>query len=63
YEIDFLTCSEEDLFEIKMPIHLKHDKPATIHGIAYWFDVIFDGSHKPTWLSTAPYSPLTHWYQ
>eukprot|EP01134_Creolimax_fragrantissima_P004505 CFRG4505T1 len=63
YEIDFLTCTEEDLYEIRMPLRFKHDKPATVHGVAFWFDVVFAGSQKDVWLCTSPFSPLTHWYQ
>ena len=33
-----------------------------VHGIACWFDVLFDGSSVQRWLSTAPGQPTTHWY-
>ena len=33
-----------------------------MHGIACWFDVLFDGSSVQRWLSTAPGQPTTHWY-
>ena len=32
-----------------------------VHGIACWFDVLFDGSTTQRWLSTAPGQPTTHW--
>ena len=32
-----------------------------VHGIACWFDVLFDGSVQPRWLTTAPGQPTTHW--
>ena len=32
-----------------------------MHGIACWFDVLFDGSVQPRWLTTAPGQPTTHW--
>lgn len=35
--------------------------PCTVHGIASWFDVLFDGSQSQRWLSTAPGLPITHW--
>jgi len=35
----------------------------SVHGLAFWFDVLFQGSNVPVWLSTAPQEPLTHWYQ
>jgi hypothetical protein len=25
-----------------------------VHGVAAWFDVFFNGSASPVWLSTAP---------
>jgi histone-arginine methyltransferase CARM1 len=34
-----------------------------VHGIASWFDVLFDGSQTQRWLSTAPGLPVTHWFQ
>lgn len=33
------------------------------HGIALWFDLLFDGSDESVVLSTAPTAPYTHWYQ
>lgn len=36
---------------------------ALLHGIASWFDVVFNGSEHVVVLSTAPSSPGTHWYQ
>lgn len=35
----------------------------TCHGLAFWFDVEFNGTDQQVWLSTAPSEPLTHWYQ
>jgi hypothetical protein len=37
--------------------------PCVVHGIAAWFDVFFNGTTNPLWLSTAPGQPVTHWYQ
>ena len=37
-------------------------RPCVVHGIACWFDVLFDGSTSQRWLSTAPGQPTTHWY-
>lgn len=37
-------------------------RPCVVHGIACWFDVLFDGSSVQRWLSTAPGQPTTHWY-
>jgi hypothetical protein len=35
--------------------------PPAVHGVASWFDVLFDGSQTQRWLSTAPGLPITHW--
>ena len=32
-----------------------------VHGVATWFDVLFDGTTTQRWLSTAPGQPTTHW--
>jgi hypothetical protein len=37
--------------------------PCTLHGVATWFDVLFNGSTSQRWLSTAPGLPATHWFQ
>jgi hypothetical protein len=37
--------------------------PCTLHGVATWFDVLFDGTTSQRWLSTAPGLPSTHWFQ
>jgi histone-arginine methyltransferase CARM1 len=63
HNIDFLTAKEEDLYEIDVPLEFKSAVAARVHGLACWFDVLFDGSTVQSWLSTAPGSPTTHWYQ
>lgn len=32
-----------------------------VHGLACWFDVLFNGTTMQRWLSTAPGQPTTHW--
>nr|XP_024382511.1 probable histone-arginine methyltransferase CARM1 [Physcomitrium patens]XP_024382520.1 probable histone-arginine methyltransferase CARM1 [Physcomitrium patens]XP_024382531.1 probable histone-arginine methyltransferase CARM1 [Physcomitrium patens]PNR61929.1 hypothetical protein PHYPA_000353 [Physcomitrium patens] len=63
HNIDFLTAKEEDLYEIDIPLEFKSSVAARVHGLACWFDVLFDGSTVQRWLTTAPGSPTTHWYQ
>ncbi|BHF84655.1 Histone-arginine methyltransferase carm1 [Sparganum proliferum] len=63
HKVDFRTVKESELAEITIPLHFQIDQCATIHGLAFWFDVGFLGSQKDIWLSTAPTEPLTHWYQ
>lgn len=63
HTVDFSTASEFDLHQINIPLEFKINESGTIHGLAFWFDVSFEGSDQPVWLSTAPTEPLTHWYQ
>ncbi|GJS59032.1 probable histone-arginine methyltransferase 1.3 [Tanacetum coccineum] len=56
--IDFSTVKEEDLYEIKIPLKFTASVGTRIHGLACWFDVLFNGrlldaSHKPSLLSFA----------
>ncbi|KAG1670298.1 hypothetical protein FOA52_003648 [Chlamydomonas sp. UWO 241] len=63
--LDFLTVSESELHDISIPLSLKvgGTGPVTVHGVASWFDVFFNGSNNQVWLSTAPGLPTTHWFQ
>ena len=61
--IDFTTADEKDLQEIVMPLHYVSTSVGRCHGLACWFDVLFNGSKAARWLSTAPGLPTTHWHQ
>lgn len=61
--IDFTKVKEEDLYEIDVPLRFTAAVGTRVHGLACWFDVLFNGSTVPRWLTTAPGSPTTHWYQ
>lgn len=61
--IDFTSCEESDLHDIDIPVEFDVTTSANVHGIAFWFDVLFSGSQNPICLSTAPTEQLTHWYQ
>ncbi|KAL6777644.1 PRMT4 [Auxenochlorella protothecoides x Auxenochlorella symbiontica] len=61
--IDFATAAPEDLRELAIPLSLQVAAPGPVHGLACWFDVLFEGSQAPRWLSTAPGLPTTHWFQ
>lgn len=63
HTVNFLTAAEDDLHRIEIPLHFTVHTSGTLHGLAFWFDVLFQGSNVPVWLSTAPQEPLTHWYQ
>ncbi|KAK3035183.1 hypothetical protein RJ639_034571 [Escallonia herrerae] len=61
--IDFKSVKEEDLYEIDIPLRFICTNGSQIHGLACWFDVLFNGSTTKRWLTTAPGEPTTHWYQ
>ncbi|KAK4353730.1 hypothetical protein RND71_025924 [Anisodus tanguticus] len=61
--INFTLIKEEDLYEIEIPLKFTSSVSTRIHGLACWFDVLFNGSTVPRWLTTAPGAPTTHWYQ
>ncbi|KAF5452343.1 hypothetical protein F2P56_027350 [Juglans regia] len=61
--IDFMKVKEEELYEIDIPLRFISSVGARVHGLACWFDVLFDGSTVQRWLTTAPGAPTTHWYQ
>ncbi|XP_047332564.1 probable histone-arginine methyltransferase 1.3 [Impatiens glandulifera] len=61
--INFSSIKEEALYEIDVPLKFKASVGTRIHGLACWFDVLFNGSTVPRWLTTAPGAPTTHWYQ
>ncbi|XP_057539448.1 probable histone-arginine methyltransferase 1.4 [Amaranthus tricolor] len=61
--LDFNTIKEEELYEIDIPLKFTATVGTRVHGLACWFDVLFGGSSVQRWLTTAPGSPTTHWYQ
>lgn len=63
HSIDFSKAIESDLFNIEVPLKYNVNAASVVHGLAFWFDVAFNGSKVQTWLSTSPTQPLTHWYQ
>ncbi|CAH8356636.1 unnamed protein product [Eruca vesicaria subsp. sativa] len=63
HTIDFSQMKEEDFYEIDIPLKFTASTCTRVHGLACWFDVLFDGSTVQRWLTTAPGAPTTHWYQ
>jgi len=63
HSLDFLTATEQQLHKIDIPLEYYILESGTIHGLAFWFDVAFQGSSQTLWLSTSPTESLTHWYQ
>ncbi|KAG0495711.1 hypothetical protein HPP92_000402 [Vanilla planifolia] len=61
--LDFSCIKEEDLYEIDIPLNFIASVGTRVHGLACWFDVLFNGSSFQRWLTTSPGSPTTHWYQ
>ncbi|GAB4851283.1 Probable histone-arginine methyltransferase 1.3 [Ancistrocladus abbreviatus] len=61
--IDFASIKEEELYEIDIPLQFTALVGTKVHGLACWFDVLFNGSSVQRWLTTAPAAPTTHWYQ
>jgi type I protein arginine methyltransferase len=64
-QVDFTSCTLEELKEIDIKFEHKISKTGIIHGYGLYFDAIFRGSmaQNEVVLSTAPSSPSTHWYQ
>lgn len=60
---DFATISIESLQKIEIPFDFEIGHPCLIHGLAGWFDAVFEGTNQTVTLSTAPWCPGTHWYQ
>ncbi|KAJ4968802.1 hypothetical protein NE237_015503 [Protea cynaroides] len=63
HTIDFTSVKEEELYEIEIPLSFIASVGTRVHGLACWFDVLFNGSSVQRWLTTAPGAPTTHWYQ
>ncbi|KAF9673297.1 hypothetical protein SADUNF_Sadunf10G0009500 [Salix dunnii] len=63
HHLDFTEIKEEDLYEIDIPLKFVASVGTRVHGLACWFDVLFNGSTVERWLTTAPGAPTTHWYQ
>lgn len=63
HTLDFTCIKEEELYEIDIPLNFIASVGTRVHGLACWFDVLFDGSSVQRWLTTAPGTPTTHWYQ
>jgi len=60
---DFSTVTVEALHHIEIPFDFEINQPCLVHGIAGWFDAVFEGTNTSVVLTTAPGGPGTHWYQ
>jgi len=60
---DFTTVTLESLQHIEIPFEFVINQPCLVHGMAGWFDALFEGTNSRVVLSTAPWNPGTHWYQ
>jgi histone-arginine methyltransferase CARM1 len=61
--IDFTKDTPASLHRLVQPFDFKVTKTGLCHGLASWFDVIFDGSTERVVLTTEPSAPITHWWQ
>lgn len=60
---DLRTMSAESLQRIEIPFNFEVRADGLVHGVVGWFDALFIGSDATVMLSTAPWCPLTHWWQ
>lgn len=60
---DWTTLRADELESLDMHLEFKVQRAGPVHGVACWFDVLFEGTAKSRWLTTAPGLPTTHWYQ
>lgn len=44
HTINFLNSSESDLYNIEVPLKYDVQAASIVHGLAFWFDVAFNGS-------------------
>jgi histone-arginine methyltransferase CARM1 len=63
HEIDFLTVDPEDYGQIEFEVNYEATATGLVHGLAGWFDVLFEGSVYQGHLTTAPSAAATHWHQ
>uniref|UniRef100_A0A8C5DTD8 type I protein arginine methyltransferase n=1 Tax=Gouania willdenowi TaxID=441366 RepID=A0A8C5DTD8_GOUWI len=61
--INFMDSKEEDIHRIEIPFVFPLLQSGLIHGLAFWFDVAYQGSKTTVWLSTAPTEPPSRWSQ
>ncbi|KAG5438917.1 hypothetical protein PCANB_002247 [Pneumocystis canis] len=60
--LDLYNVKKENLSFVKK-WELKARRKDYIHAIIAWFDIEFEGSHKPVKFSTGPHAKYTHWRQ
>ncbi|KAJ0062482.1 hypothetical protein NL108_013942 [Boleophthalmus pectinirostris] len=63
HRINFKEAAPEDLQRVEIPFTFTLQQSGLVHGLAFWFDLAFQGSKATVWMSTAPTEPLTRWYQ
>lgn len=62
-EFNFTYMKIDDLLKFSINLKFKISKACVVHGIATWFDTVFNGSSHQLVLSTNPRNTTTHWYQ
>lgn len=61
--IDFAHDAPASLETVVAAFDFLITQTAVCHGLAAWFDVVFEGSTATVVLPTGPAHPGTHWYQ
>lgn len=66
FDLDFNSITMNALHDILIPINWTCSRTGIIHGVAGWFDILFNPSEQQgnsVTLSTSPFTDITHWYQ
>ncbi|KAJ2776921.1 hypothetical protein H4R18_005423 [Coemansia javaensis] len=72
HTIDFHTVTLPDLKSFTIPVEWHINYTGVMHGVGGWFDLAFvppasalrpGTAAHPTYMSTSPSSPMTHWQQ
>ncbi|XP_057531192.1 probable histone-arginine methyltransferase CARM1 [Amaranthus tricolor] len=61
--LDLTSIKEEQLYDIEIPLKFTAKVDKKVHGLACWFDVLFDESSVPRLLITATGYPTIYWFK
>jgi len=63
FKLNLYTTSIEDLREIQTRFQGSVTRDATVHGVAFWFDVLLEGPHHKLLLDTSAAAGYNTWSQ
>ena len=63
FAVPFETVSTDQLKQIEQTLVFSITSTGIVHGLAGWFDVVFEGQDRQVCLTTSPSAERTHWYQ